>query len=120
MDNFETSMSADFAELLLRRDAELRRALQALSADDEPAQAQDVSDFKDLALRVSESAMDEQEAERLEANLARVASARQRLGAGRFGTCLDCGADIDLRRLLALPEAPYCMACQQRHEGQGH
>ncbi len=120
MDTFETPMSADFAELLLRRDAELRRALQALSADDEPAQNQDVSDFKDLALRVNEAQVDEQQADRLEANLALVAAARQRLGAGRFGTCLDCGGEIDLRRLLALPEAEYCMACQQRHESQSH
>ena len=120
MDTFKTSMSADFAELLLRREAELRQAMAVLSADDEPAQVQDVSDFKDLALRLNEAAVDEQQASRLEVALARVAAARERLGAGRFGECLDCGGDIDLRRLLALPEAEVGMSCQQRHEGQGH
>lgn len=43
-----------------------------------------------------------------------VASAR--LAAGDFGSCVDCGADIPLARLLAYPTAVRCTACQGVHE----
>jgi len=39
-----------------------------------------------------------------------------RLKNGDFGLCTDCGAEIEVARLLANPTAIRCLACQERHE----
>jgi len=33
-----------------------------------------------------------------------------------YGDCLDCGESIDIRRLMAKPESPFCLQCQTRRE----
>ncbi|GAA1821232.1 TraR/DksA family transcriptional regulator [Planosporangium flavigriseum] len=43
-------------------------------------------------------------------------AALDRIGAGRYGSCARCDAPIPLERLLAIPQAPLCMKCQQRAE----
>jgi DnaK suppressor protein len=45
-----------------------------------------------------------------------IAAARQRLAGEAFGTCIDCGAEIDFARLDACPTAERCLDCQQQHE----
>lgn len=55
--------------------------------------------------------------------LAAVDDALARLAAGSYGLCVDCGAEIQLERLIALPQAARCITCQQRGErsrGTGH
>lgn len=43
-------------------------------------------------------------------------AARERLAAGTYGECIDCGSEIELERLRARPGAPRCITCQQRFE----
>jgi DnaK suppressor protein len=43
-------------------------------------------------------------------------AALQRLDAGEYGICRDCGQDIDPRRLAALPYALLCTECATRRE----
>jgi len=45
-----------------------------------------------------------------------IVAAEQRLAAGQFGTCIDCGAAIDHKRLEAYPTAKRCLSCQQHRE----
>jgi RNA polymerase-binding protein DksA len=45
-----------------------------------------------------------------------IAAARRRLAGGAFGTCIDCGAEIDFARLEAYPTAERCLDCQRQHE----
>jgi RNA polymerase-binding transcription factor DksA len=45
-----------------------------------------------------------------------IVAAEQRLAAGRYGVCIDCGAAIDYKRLEAYPTAKRCLPCQQRRE----
>ena len=45
-----------------------------------------------------------------------IGDALDRLDAGRYGECVDCGCDIPLARLQAEPSAARCVACQQRAE----
>jgi DnaK suppressor protein len=40
-----------------------------------------------------------------------------KLGGGTFGTCEECGAELPLARLRALPTARHCVGCQTRREG---
>jgi RNA polymerase-binding transcription factor DksA len=43
-------------------------------------------------------------------------AALDRINSGRYGTCARCDTPIPLERLLAIPQAPLCMGCQQRAE----
>ncbi len=65
--------------------------------------------------RELETALDEHGSAEIKA----IEAALQRMAAGLYGLCTDCGAAIPAARLQAAPEAPRCIACQQRHE-QGH
>jgi RNA polymerase-binding transcription factor DksA len=63
---------------------------------------------------------------RIEVSAAVEAAARQalddidtalmRIDTGRYGTCAQCQKPIPTDRLLAIPQAPLCMGCQQRAE----
>jgi RNA polymerase-binding transcription factor DksA len=44
--------------------------------------------------------------------LRRISAARQRMQEGTYGYCLDCGLEIDHRRLVAYPTATRCALCQ--------
>jgi RNA polymerase-binding transcription factor DksA len=43
-------------------------------------------------------------------------AALMRMDSGRYGSCDRCETAIPLERLLAIPQAPLCMSCQQRAE----
>ncbi len=53
---------------------------------------------------------------RASAELDAIAAALQRIEAGVYGICTDCGADIPDARLHAAPETPRCIVCQDRLE----
>lgn len=42
-----------------------------------------------------------------------VALALKRLDDQTFGECIHCGGEISLRRLEAVPWAPFCIHCQE-------
>jgi DnaK suppressor protein len=51
--------------------------------------------------------------------LRKVRAALARIEDGSFGTCLHCDEEIILKRLTAVPWAPYCIRCQEavdRHD----
>ncbi|MFO1363562.1 MAG: TraR/DksA family transcriptional regulator [Burkholderiales bacterium] len=45
-----------------------------------------------------------------------IIAAEERLQAGRYGVCIDCGDSIGYDRLAAYPTAKRCLACQQHRE----
>ena len=45
-----------------------------------------------------------------------IEATQQRIGAGRFGVCIDCGTEVDFERLMAYPTAKRCLRCQQQRE----
>lgn len=60
-------------------------------------------------VRSGEEARDEAEVREVEAAL-------QRLDDGSFGECVECGVDIPVARLSAVPSAARCIDCQERRE----
>ncbi|MGI8989652.1 MAG: TraR/DksA family transcriptional regulator [Bryobacteraceae bacterium] len=51
--------------------------------------------------------------------LRHVRGALARIADGSYGTCLHCDEEISLKRLNAVPQAAYCIKCQEaadRHE----
>jgi len=49
--------------------------------------------------------------------LTRMDEALNRLQRGEYGTCEECGVEIDEERLRVAPYASCCVNCQQRREG---
>ena len=116
MKEFHSGLTAEYDQLLSRRELELCAVLRAREEQSTNAAHDDVSDFKDLATRQSEEAVDEFQAEHAAHELEQVLAARRRLQELTYGLCLDCGEPIDLRRLSAMPATPYCASCQSAHE----
>jgi DnaK suppressor protein len=79
----------------------------------------DVRSFDDRAQAISERndefAMNEHET----AELGDLEAALERMDAGTYGQCTDCGVTIPPARLNAYPTAKRCIVCQTRRE-QGH
>ncbi|MBU0682989.1 MAG: TraR/DksA C4-type zinc finger protein [Candidatus Omnitrophota bacterium] len=40
----------------------------------------------------------------------------KRIDSGEYGTCDYCGEPIPKQRLIAMPEAEYCIKCQEKNE----
>src|SRR5438477_11188460 len=56
-----------------------------------------------------------------EGDYARLKSIRQALNAlerGQYGECVNCGEDINEKRLAAVPWATLCIACQETTEAE--
>ena len=64
------------------------------------------------AVRELEFALGERETAELE----QIDAALQRIEAGTYGQCIDCGIDIPASRLQAAPEAARCIDCQEKRE----
>jgi DnaK suppressor protein len=49
--------------------------------------------------------------------LSAVDAALKRISEGAFGECLNCGQEINTKRLEALPWVRYCITCQELIDG---
>jgi DnaK suppressor protein len=119
MDIYNQTLAPRFTQLLAQREADLRASLRSTGDYDvqtPEAQAREVMDFKDMAVEETQAVVNEAKADHAVEELEQVLAARRRLNDHSYGECLDCGEDIDLRRLMALPATPYCAACQEIHE----
>ena len=72
--------------------------------EDSPAQVNTARDLE-FALDAHESA-----------ELDQIEAALQRIAAGTYGHCTDCGVQIPAARLHAAPEAARCVPCQAKTE----
>lgn len=45
-----------------------------------------------------------------------VETAMELLETGEYGVCLDCGEDINPKRLEAIPWTTLCVSCQEEHD----
>ncbi len=55
----------------------------------------------------------------LAGRIGEISQALSRIHEGDYGCCVDCGRDIPLARLEAMPQAVRCISCQERHEQAG-
>lgn len=122
MQTYDKSQAEFFSQKLAQREAELSAVLRAndnlagVVAEDGSSE---VVDFKDMAEKQSQTMLNEAKAESAAHEFEQVLAARRRLEDHSFGQCLRCGEPIDLRRLKAMPAAPYCTSCQAVYE-QAH
>ncbi len=108
-----------FKEILETKQAELAQVLRnrdGIAIEKSPDALDEVQNAaeRELAIRNLDR----------ESNLLRnVRAALHRINEGAFGVCLHCEEDISLKRLNAVPWAPYCIQCQEiadrnQQEGQ--
>lgn len=99
---------------------ELRAKLagELVPAPDETpaATAGEVRDAGDEALVIERTDVRTALMQRDARELGELQTALVRLNEGHYGTCADCGLDIDSGRLRALPTALRCSPCQEAHE----
>ena len=62
-------------------------------------------------------AMSQMNRHQLDIRLRQIEAALLVLDQGRYGLCRLCKDPIDLERLEAIPEAPFCLDCQEGMEG---
>ena len=62
-------------------------------------------------------AMSKMNRHQLDIRLRQIDAALLVLGQGKYGLCRKCREPMDLDRLEAIPEAPFCLPCQESLEG---
>ena len=115
-----TRNTAPFQKQLLAQRASLLEQLATLrggavgraEASAEHFNRAEDSDAQLNSARDLEFALDDHES----AEIRLIDAALARIKAGSYGQCLDCGEDIPAARLHAAPEAPRCIACQEKLE----
>jgi DnaK suppressor protein len=73
-------------------------------------------DFLDVAQDLERQELARLSASRLTERAQRLRDALTRVSVGEYGVCAECGAGIPAARLLAVPDATTCVACQARFE----
>lgn len=74
------------------------------------------ADWIDAALVESTLAADDAVINQDVQDVRDIRAARERLSAGTYGICADCGEAIAYERLLAYPTAKRCIHCQRVYE----
>jgi DnaK suppressor protein len=100
----------DRRQLILEASQRAAAEIDQLRSAERDAEVEDASQGEQLQYDLSQLG----EVERRE--VAQIDAALQRLEAGRYGTCRDCGEEIDPGRLEALPFALDCADCAGRRE----
>jgi len=116
-----TSHQAQALETLItrRRDAlitELRDDVRKTRAERFGEVAGEAPDHGDESVAALIADLDQAELSREVDELRGLEAARDRIVAGDYGVCVDCGRDIVFERLRATPAAIRCIDCQTRHE----
>lgn len=105
-------------QVLIRRRDALRRALAGDLSLLEGLHAPVTGDMVDAALDAAKDDVGSKLIEVESRELTRIEYALERMRSGTFGVCEDCGTNIPIARLSALPYATRCIKCQREHERQ--
>lgn len=96
---------------------ELVASLDRLEAPPE-ARPSGYDNLADVAQTLSQREREIGDRARLRHELAEVLDALDRVAAGTFGACTECGEAIGAARLRALPTTALCITCQEAHEAE--
>lgn len=101
--------------LLQRRIEESQRVL-ANAEQETRASAARQADAADQAAAEYERQTLAHKAHVARQTITRLSDALMRISQGSFGECAQCGGDIEMKRLEAIPTARYCFKCQEARE----
>jgi DnaK suppressor protein len=109
-------LSTLMADVEARLRAEVRAALHERLQRESTAPDAGSEDRAEQSIADLEDGIDTGMLTRDVEELRSIVAARERLAAGKYGECADCAMPIDFTRLIALPSAERCLACQDRWE----
>lgn len=107
-----------FRDRLLEERAEITKQARTRQDARTPVGADGVPDTGDRAAHSAECEVYNRIADSEGKLLDKIEFALQRLDAGVYGQCDDCGGKIAYARLRAKPTASLCLACQTEKESQ--
>lgn len=108
--------TARIRQRLEKEQQDLQAHIARLQDESRSARDAEVQDEIDLVTTDTERATSLEESSREYETLTQVEDAIQRLNAGTYGKCIDCGRTIEPARLEAVPWTPYCREDQEKHE----
>jgi DnaK suppressor protein len=111
MKNVTDDRLRELRATLLARAAELRDRMQRADADLARKQGPLPADAPDAAIVVENDEILEAIKLAASAELGHIDHALERLDAGTFAICEDCGGEIESKRLAVVPYATRCGAC---------
>jgi DnaK suppressor protein len=114
-DVLSAKQTEHFKQVLVTRIAELESVLAATHRETR-VDATRYADPADQAAREYEMQSLVHTAATARQTLRTLEQALERLRQGSFGECAECGGDIELKRLAAIPWARYCVRCQEARE----
>lgn len=103
-------------QVLLDREHELRGDIAGRVRASRSMQGREVGDSLDMSDDDVRIGMDFTLLQIKTTMLAAITQALQRLDAGRYGDCTECGDAIHAKRLRAVPFAVRCQSCEQERE----
>src|SRR5450432_131099 len=105
-----------FRKKLEERQQSLRKTVSRTEEDGRIADQDSAQDIADRAANsyTKEFLFSVSNNERQVLNM--VESALLRIREGSFGECINCGSEINAKRLEAVPWTRYCIACQEKKE----
>ena len=105
-----------FKKRLETKQQELRRTVSRTEQDGRVADSETAQDIADKAASsyTKEFLFHQSNSERQLLNM--VESALARMREGEFGSCINCGNEVNAKRLEAVPWTRYCIDCQEKLE----
>lgn len=111
----------DFTKIKAALEAELtstdeQLAEHGVAADDDAVEVEVEEGFADSAQATTERGELLALVEQSKQHRNEVVRALERIEAGDYGTCENCGEEIPMERLEALPSANLCVTCKQQQQ----
>lgn len=116
-----SSLTPDQLELFQQRLLEAKTAAENLlgstAGDKRPVEASGSTIGRLSRMdAIQVQAMSQMSRRQLDIRLQQIVNALAALDSGKYGLCRQCKEPIGLPRLEALPEAPFCLDCQEGFE----
>jgi len=105
-----------FRKQLEQRQQELRRVVSRTQEDGRIADAEAAQDIADRAANSYTKEFLFAQSNNDRQLLGMVELALSRIREGSFGECINCGNEINAKRLEAVPWTRYCIECQEKME----
>ena len=105
-------------QILTDKRDRIHRRLRKIHADVQKEDGPLEKDIEDQAIELeNDEVLDELEPKTRQ-ELADVLAALERMEEGTYGKCLDCGEEISMSRLKAIPYTLRCIECAEEAEAQ--
>jgi DnaK suppressor protein len=117
MSDLTAEQIESFRQRLLEAKASAEAILRQTAGDEKPVEASGSSIGRLSRMdAIQVQAMAQMSRRQLQVRLLQFDAALATIENGTYGTCRSCKGPISLPRLDAVPEAPFCMECQESFE----